>query len=317
MRFYAVSTEAIQHTARALQQLEQRRQGSPRRSRALRVAQLYGHLQCRARDGRAVELGLRELAAAWALQPRELRADLQDLQSLGWLHYSSSARGICVQLADAVGSAAAIGPQPATEPTPEPTPQLTASAADQALIARFAEHYNRHRPQAWPAYSPRGTALAARLRRVVRHAGGAEAFWPVLARALQSMPDFWRNTYPRGRSGADCAAALLSADRRAAGLGVEFWHVLAWGADAPQPCGGSGGQPAGAGDGAAAGLQESDLEKARRLLFWCRDHWHGTGIEAAKLDRREKQRLAELLEAQGDGRPGTAAEQFSQPARQH
>ena len=92
---------------------------------------------------------------------------------------------------------------------------------------------------------------------------------------------------------------------------------MAWGAAAPQPCGGSGGQPAGAGDGAAAGLQESDLEKARRLLFWCRDHWHGTGIEAAKLDRREKQRLAELLEAQGDGRPGTAAEQFSQPARQH
>jgi hypothetical protein len=27
--------------------------------------------------------------------------------------------------------------------------------------------------------------------------------------------------------------------------------------------------------------------------------------------------LAELLEAQGEGRPGSAAEQFSQPPRQH
>ena len=71
------------------------------------------------------------------------------------------------------------------------------------------------------------------------------------------------------------------------------------------------------GQGVAPGTQESDLTKANRLLFWNRDNWHGRGIEAAKLDRCEKQRLAELLEAQGEGIPGSAAEQLSQPPRQH
>jgi hypothetical protein len=108
---------------------------------------------------------------------------------------------------------------------------------------------------------------------------------------------------------------------------VEFWHVFCWGSQS-QTAGlsapytqrlssGIGGNTPGVGQGVAPGTQESDLNKANRLLFWNRDHWHGRGIEAAKLDRCEKQRLAELLEAQGEGIPGTAAEQFSQPPRQH
>jgi hypothetical protein len=108
---------------------------------------------------------------------------------------------------------------------------------------------------------------------------------------------------------------------------VEFWHVFCWGSQSQTASGtatytqrlngGIGGNTPEVGSGVAPGTQESDLTKANRLLFWNRDHWHGRGIEAAKLDRREKQRLAELLEAQGEGTPGTAAEQFSQPARQH
>jgi hypothetical protein len=116
--------------------------------------------------------------------------------------------------------------------------------------------------------------------------------------------------------------ALLSADRKAAGLGVEFWHVFCWGASdsatyTQRLNGGISGNTPEVGSGVAPGAQESDLTKANRLLFWNRDHWHGRGIEAAKLDRREKQRLAELLEAQGEGTPGAAAAQFSQPPRQH
>jgi hypothetical protein len=190
------------------------------------------------------------------------------------------------------------------------------------LIAQFAANYNQHKPETWPVYKPTGSALMGRLQKAIRHAGGAEAFWGVLIGALRRVPEFWRVTYPQGRSGSDCAMALLSADRKASGLGVEFWHVFCWGASDSAPytqrlSSGIGGNTPGVGQGVAPGTQESDLNRANRLLFWNRDHWHGRGIEAAKLDRREKQRLAELLEAQGEGTPGAAAAQFSQPPRQH
>ena len=61
MRFYAVSTEAVELTFRALQKLDRDRKGSHRPSRALRVATLFGHLQCRARGGTNVQVGCRQL----------------------------------------------------------------------------------------------------------------------------------------------------------------------------------------------------------------------------------------------------------------
>ena len=102
MRFYATRTEAIQKTYSALQLLNQRRKGSLNPSRAIRVATLYGHLQCRADPGGCVQLALRELATAWHLQPRLLREDLADLQAIGWLTYSGDAFGTQVQLLEVV-----------------------------------------------------------------------------------------------------------------------------------------------------------------------------------------------------------------------
>ena len=339
MRFYAVCTEAIELTHQALSALDQQRKGSHRPSRALRVATLYGHLQCRARDGVVSRLGCRQLATAWHLHPRELRADLQDLAAIGWLTVtSSSALGLTIQLhepeamAEPVAAAApeatpeaavvAVEPDPVAVSAPIPTePVAVAEPAvttpQSALIAQFAAIYNQAKPQAWPAYNPSGSGLTPRLQRAMRHAGGPEAFWRVLTRALRTMPEFWRATYPQGRTGAVCVAALLSGDRSTAGLGVEFWHVFSWGAAAPQQLAGPSGNTAVVGHGDAPGSLESELEKARRLLYWDRDHWRGSGIEAAKLERREKQRLAELLEASGEGLSGTAAEQFSKPRRQH
>ena len=349
MRFYATRTEAIQKTYSALQLLNQRRKGSLNPSRAIRVATLYGHLQCRADPGGCVQLALRELATAWHLQPRLLREDLADLQAIGWLTYSGDAFGTQVQLLEVVEPQAhnleplqltsekavqtiadapnseqqppqplplqgePIGPEPSLEPSiePESTPPQS------QLIAQFAAIYNQHKPQTWPTYTPTGTVLGSRLRQAIRHAGGAEAFELVLIRALRAMPEFWRTEYPQERSGAHCAGVLLKVDRGSEGRGVEHWHVFVWGAYSGRLNGGIGGNTPEVGQGVAPGTQESDLTKANRLLFWNRDHWHGRGIEAAKLDRREKQRLAELLEAQGEGIPGTAAEQFSQPPRQH
>lgn len=317
MRFYAVRTEAIHRTHLALQQLEQSRRGSASPSRAMRVAQLYGHLQCRANGEQTVQVGLRELAAAWHLQPRLLRTDLKDLQALGWLRYSSSPYGTRIELQNPEGSS---DQRRCSEPSQRgrhlcgtvggaPGPESAPTAPAQGLIEQFAAQYNRQRPASWPAYSPRGSALAARLRRAIAHAGGPESFWPLLAQALAGMPEFWRSTYPQGRSGADCAAVLFSADRHAAGLGVEFWHVFSWGTTEP---------PAGAGVAAAVGRAsappESDFRRACRLFAWGDHTWRGQGMEAFALPDSEKQRLTELLEAAGLGEQGQAARQFAQQA---
>ncbi|MFM7676734.1 MAG: hypothetical protein ACKO5F_14415 [Synechococcus sp.] len=307
MRFYAVRTDAIQQTHRALEQLEQRCKGSRRPSRALRVAQLYGYLQCRADQGGAVRLALRELSTAWHLQPRLLREDLNDLQALGWLRYSSGPSGTEVQLrapiaaeAPAEEAAPAVAVQPSSS---ERELQPRESPAPDRLLARFSAVYEQHRPASWPVYSPRGRGLSTRLRQAIAHAGGEEAFWSCLERALAQVPAFWRSTYPQGRSGAQCAAVLFCVDRHCNGLGVEFWHVFLWSQ--------AGTENASAPGISGAGDADSDLARADRLLLWDGHRWRGQGVEALKLASAEKRRLAELLEARGQGIPGTAAEQFA------
>ena len=330
MRFYAVRTEAIELTHQALQKLDQGRKGSGRASRALRVATLYGHLQCRAQSGQPIRLGCRDLARAWHLQPRELRADLQDLAAIGWLSYTSSRAGLCIRLHEPAGAlpaatAALADGMAAESNSPEPQAEPERRPALSELINEFAALYNQQKPPTWPVYRPTGTALASRLQHAIRQAGGAAAFKAVLRRALQRMPQFWRVTYPQGRSGSDCAMALLSADRKAAGLGVEFWHVFSWGSEGGEAgcpwaytqrhSGDIRGNTPAVGSGRAAASNHPDFERARKLLVWGDHAWRCQGMEAFDLPASEKQRLAELLEAAGLGEPGHAAEQFAQETR--
>jgi len=297
MRFYAVRTEAIQRTYRALQQLGSQRRGPHTPSRAMRMATLYGHLQCRADDQGQLMVGVRELAGAWLLQPKLLRTDLADLEGLGWLSCRRGRHGVAIQLHDPHARSSARGAVTAEE---EPSP--TVAVFSDALM-QFCNTYNSHKPRAWPSYRPRSAALETRIRQALQHAGGTETFSAVLTRALAAMPEFWRNTYPRGRSGADCAAALFCADRSNSGLGPEFWHVFTWAAAA-----------VGASGPGASGVQaESEFNRARRLFVWGDHAWIGQGMEAVKLPLEEKRRLAELLEAAGLGEAGHAARQF-QPA---
>jgi hypothetical protein len=325
MRFYAVSTAAIDHTHRSLQSLPQCR-GGHGPSRALRVAQLYGHLQCRADGDGQVVLRLRELAASWHLQPHMLRADLQDLQHLGWLRYTGRPDGTWIQvhrqpidssnpevpIAQATDAAEATGTTGSVPAGSSSTATGSSSSGSSALLAAFVEHYNRHRPSSWPAYTPRSSSLVPRLQRAIHHAGGAEPFWQLLQRALHAMPPFWRDTYPQGRSGGECVATLLSTSRQGVGLGVEFWHLFSWssatggfGAGATEGAAGAGGS---AGGGTAEG--ESELQRARMLFAWDGHHWRGQGSAVLHLTQGEKLRLALLLEAAGYGEPGAAVAQY-------
>ena len=284
MQFFCVQTQAIQLTHRALQQLGERCQGSSNPSRALRVASLYGHLQWRAKGSGQVQFTVRELANAWHLQPRLLRHDLADLEALGWLQVRSGPWGTKAELNPPLPL------NPSSGPVDEQAPDL---------LETFALTYNRHRPRTWPPYQPRGSGLLSRLKRAVRSAGSAEVFWSRTAQALAGMPAFWRDVYPKNRSGRECIAALLSADRAAAGLGPEFWHVFCWGSEGPETKGASA---------------DDELERARRLFLWDGHRWRGQGMEALKLSASEKLALTQLLEAHGDGPSGAAEGQLSAPA---
>ena len=119
--------------------------------------------------------------------------------------------------------------------------------------------------------------------------------------------------------------ALLSADRKAAGLGVEFWHVFCWGSQSQTAgssvpytqrlSGGIGGNTPEVGSCHLAAIHHPDFARARKLLVWGDHAWRCQGMEAFDLPASEKQRLAELLEAAGLGEPGHAATQFAQEAR--
>jgi hypothetical protein len=300
MRFYAVRTEAIHRTHQALQRLGRERGGSAGPSRALRVAQLYGHLQCHADGAGGLQLRLRELAESWHLQPSQLRTDLGDLQAMGWLRYRGQADGTRIQLLQHA-RADDLKPEHLRPPGPE-APQPTGAAP--SLIHQFAGHYNRHRPASWPPYEPRSQSLSSRLRRAIQHAGGPEPFWQLLRQALSAMPPFWRDTYPQGRSGADCVAALLSTGRQGMGLGVEFWHVFCWSATSA---------PA-ANTTAPASEPDQTLSEALTLLAWDGHHWRGQGIAAAALSRRDKLRYGLALEAAGHGEAGAAQQQYGEAA---
>lgn len=357
LQFYAVHSEALAHTHDALQaHARSCGQRPPGPTRALRVAQLYGHIQLRAAGRAVVTLALCELAVSWRLQPRQLRQDLALLQALGWLSATGTSRGTVISLLElGVAQPQASEPLEVPEPTElpaqgllEPTdpqghkarsaPAPPACSADQAppvsltspkagrtatpaepsqpsrrhsselaLLKHLTDLYNLHKPPNWPAYHPRGHGLRGKMRQALKQAGGADALAASLIAALQAMPPFWRTTYPVGRSGAECIAALFSTDRGSAGLGVEFWHLFTWaqvGAhQAPGP------SPDANTTGAAS--DENPLQRAQRLFLWDSGIWRGQGREALLLSPTEKRELALLLEANGQGNPGTAQRQFA------
>jgi hypothetical protein len=351
LQFFAVHSEALATTYDALQRhASAHGLRPPGPTRALRIAQLFGHLQLRSAGRSSVVMALSELAATWRFQPRQLRQDLALLQALGWLSARGTTRGTVISLSgpdpadrvDGDGQPAHGFPEQAAPRSakPEPAAQLVSAAqatpdmpvgsppppeavpaakADESrdLLQRLAGLYNQHRPSTWPAYQPRGNGLGSKLRQALRQAGSADVLADTLTAALQSMPPFWRTTYPQGRSGSECMAVLFSTDRGCAGLGVEFWHLFSW-AQATLECsadsGGDWSDPdASERPAMAAGHPGDELQRARRLFLWDSGVWRGQGREALLLSQREKRELALLLEASGEGIPGTAAQQFLDP----
>jgi hypothetical protein len=133
LQFYAVHSVALAHTHDALRALAERLgRTPPGPTRALRVAQLYGHLQLRANGRERFVLPLCELAASWRLQPRQLRQDLALLAQLGWLSALGTTHGTEITLHPV--------PTPqALQADPPPTSPMVVAVADSSAPASGTE----------------------------------------------------------------------------------------------------------------------------------------------------------------------------------
>ena len=181
LQFFSVHSEALAFTHDCLRRhAHHHGLRPPGPTRALRVAQLYGHLQWRAANRRSFSLPLSELAASWRLQPRQLRQDLALLQSLGWLSAHGTTRGTDITLhtpgapgalsagerpqgegsgsAGAAKVAAGSAPEPAAAGAPEPEPEPASRTTRRTGKAPKASAGPRHRDSHG---TPGGTVAAA------------------------------------------------------------------------------------------------------------------------------------------------------------
>jgi len=187
-------------------------------------------------------------------------------------------------------------------PAGPPEPQAA------ALLDRLLATFRDAAPHEWPAperLTP-SRGRRSRLLQALEHAGSAEALERRLRAALGAVPPWFRHTYPVRPDGSRRPAyqffdLLLRASAAERDCGVEAWHLFAW----SEAGGGLSAQAI-----SANPSSETDLQRAQRLFAWDSGRWLSIGIEALALTGEEKQRLASLLEEQGQGIAGTAAHQF-------
>jgi hypothetical protein len=204
--------------------------------------------------------------------------------------------------------------QEISRPTPEAVAPKASAAAE--LLSAVLAIYRSHKPAEWPA--PGALTLTsgrrARLQKALAHAGSPEALLQRLRTALEQVPPWFRRTYPQRPDGSRRPAhqfvdLLFRATASESDCGPEAWHLFAWSEAGARGPGQTGGM-----DGTAQGhsAPETDLQKAQRLFLWDSGVWRAQGREALLLSIHEKRELALLLEAHGQGIPGTAERQFAE-----
>jgi len=100
------------------------------------------------------------------VQPRELRADLNDLQSLGWLSFTTDRHGTTIQLREPGEAEQPQEEKPASGAATEgmePFQVKNTASPDRALIHQFSAIYNLHRPSTWPSHEPSDSPSLGRL----------------------------------------------------------------------------------------------------------------------------------------------------------
>jgi hypothetical protein len=290
LQFFSVHSEALAFTHDSLRRhAVQQGQRPPGPTRALRVAQLYGHLQVRSAGRRSFSLPVCELAASWRLQPRQLRQDLSLLQSLGWLEARGTTRGTHITLHPPAPGALSAGEIPLAGGGGEEDheglgPRLPAVGALSRGPDPAPHRPSRQAATAGRRANPRANSRVTPRRTTKANPGAHTApdAEPALLDQLSALynqhrPPSWPAYQPRGtallgRIGqafrhAGGPSALAAALRDALTAMPPFWRTT-------YPQGRSGAE-------CFSALFQSDRANASLgVEFWHLFHWSQAGAEA-------------------------------------
>lgn len=145
----------------------------------------------------------------------------------------------------------------------EPVEEKSKSDNLAAVWSTMQDIYQQSAPKTWPQLVRRSklAKMGTRLQEGIDFAGGVDEFLGTFESALNKVPDFYRNQYPRQGAGlrpvSDCILCLISADKNHKELGVSGWRMFGW-ADALD-----------AGEVMAPGIQHPSEE----FLHWTGTRW--------------------------------------------
>ena len=154
--------------------------------------------------------------------PRIGRTELPNKRYFEFLTYVATQ---CSPSEDA--EPAAIDPTTKTV-TPAEAPTLG------AIWSKLQDIYQKDAPKTWPQLVRRSrlAKMGTRLQEGIDFAGGVDEFLGTFESALNKVPDFYRNQYPRQGAGlrpvSDCILCLISADKHHKELGVSGWRMFGW-----------------------------------------------------------------------------------------
>jgi len=117
---------------------------------------------------------------------------------------------------------------------PELEPALVAEAKDEldlpAVWSKVQDLYEENAPATWPKIKRRLKIgqMSTKLREAIHHAGDVDTFLGLISSALQKVPEFYLNTYPKGRGVGDCLLCLFSGDKKTKDLGTGGMRLFTW-----------------------------------------------------------------------------------------
>jgi hypothetical protein len=162
--------------------------------------------------------------------PRIARTEMPNKRYYEFLTYVSQQAKLVEEAEFAIDPTTKTG-TPA-EPVEEKEEPKAANLS--AVWSKMQDLYQENAPKTWPQLIRRSklAKMGTKLQEGIDYAGGVDQFLGAFASALNKVPEFYRNQYPRQGAGlrppSDCILCLISGDKNHRELGVSGWRMFEW-----------------------------------------------------------------------------------------
>ena len=161
--------------------------------------------------------------------PRIARTEMPNKRYYEFLTYVSQQAKLVEEIEFAVKPTTKVGQPEPVEKKEEPK-----GANLSAVWSKMQDLYQENAPKTWPQLIRRSklAKMGTKLQEGIDYAGGVDQFLGAFASALNKVPEFYRNQYPRQGAGlrppSDCILCLISGDKNHRELGVSGWRMFEW-----------------------------------------------------------------------------------------